>query len=344
MKRSVPRACLLVALLPALLEPLVPACRAMADDPAALRPGAEHAITLRNGDTLRARVVSVTADGVTIDHEFLGRITLAPGGIAAWAVVPDEAAPAGEAPKSAPKAAAPAPVPGEPPPIPGHDASLSFFRGWTGSVAAGINGSDGNSETFNGRITLGMERLRPEMETRFDSSYLFATNQGEKSQSRGVVNIRNDWLFQDSPWGFFAQGRAEYDEFQNWRWRLSAFAGPSYTAINTDETLLRFRVGAGLTRELGGDRNDIVPEGLAGIDFRHRLTAASTIYANFEYLPSLKDFSEFRTLTSGGYEVMLDEKANLSLRLGAEHRHNSDPGAGSDRNDIEYFALIGWSF
>lgn len=299
--------------------------------------GTDVVLTLENGDVIRGRVVAASAEALTIDHVVIGAITIPLGRIRSL----DEA-PAGSTEASPPDAAAPPAEPAPPPPPP--EARLSFTQGWKGSVEAGISGSDGNSETFNGRAGLNLERITDEMELRFGAFYVYTENDGRKSQSRGELSFRNDWNFRDSPWGWFLQAKAEYDEFQDWNWRLSAFTGPIYALIRTESTTLRLRGGVGATREFGGDDDDIVPEALAGVDFRHRFSERRSVFVNYEYLPSLTDFPEYRMITKAGYEIVIDPEASISLKLGVEDRYDSDPGPGRKKNDIDYFALLAWSF
>lgn len=309
-------------------------------DPAFLAPGNDYLFTLDNGDILKARVVSLAADSLTIEHPVLGSVTLPLARVSSAAPGPSAAQVEAAADKVKKEAEAAAAVP---PPIQ-EEAKLSFFQGWKSSVQAGINGADGNTENLSARIGFATARLTDEMESRFDLTYTYATSDGEKSASRGEANYRNDWLFKDSPWGFFVQGKAEYDEFQDWDWRLSAFAGPSYTVVKNETTTFRLRAGAGISREFGGSENHIVPEALAGFDFAHKFTDRQSIFINYEYLPSLDDFPAYRMITKAGYEIVVDPTNNISLKLGAEDFYDSSPGEGRKRNDIQYFALIAWAF
>ena len=222
--------------------------------------------------------------------------------------------------------------------------TASLFTGWKGTIEAGGSGTDGNTENFNLRAGVGFTRTAELLRTRLDASYLYSTEAGLKSQSRGVANALNDWFFRESPWGLFAKGRAEYDEFQDWDWRLSAFAGPSYLFWESDASSLRGRLGAGASKELGSSRNEVIPEGLAGLDFRYQFTPRQSMFADAEYLPSLSDFPEYRFNLRAGYEFLVDPVSKLRMRLGVENRYNSSPGTGFKSNDIEYFALLGLEF
>jgi len=221
----------------------------------------------------------------------------------------------------------------------------SFWEGWTGTVEAGLNGSDGNSESLNVRGSIGASRKTSKMETTIGLLYTYGSSDGEESQNRGEFNVKNEWLFgKDSRWGFFAMARAEYDAFQDWDWRLSGFLGPSYAFIRNDRTLLRGRVGFGGSYEIGGDDEEFTPELLIGADFEHKLNDRQKLYASVEYLPSLSEFPEYRVNAKAGWEIVVDPETKMFLKLGIEDRYDSSPGEGNKRNDIDYFATIGWAF
>lgn len=221
----------------------------------------------------------------------------------------------------------------------------SIWKGWSGSVEGGLNGSDGNSESLNIRAAFNAQRKSDTMETKFRSEYSYATNGGEKEKNRWFNELRNDWLLgTDKRWSFFALGQVEYDDFQDWNWRLSAFVGPGYKLVKTDKTTLNARAGAGLTKYIGGETNEIIPEGLLALDVEHQLTERQKLTGSFEYYPSFKQFSEYRIVARAGWEILVDPAVNMMLKLGVEDRYDSNPGDGFKKNDIDYFAMIGWKF
>lgn len=228
--------------------------------------------------------------------------------------------------------------------LPVDDQPTSFWKGWRGSVQAGVNGSSGNSENFNLRMGFSAERKTKPMETRADAVYSWATDGGEKTKSRAEANLRNDWNFNESPWFVFTVGKAEFDEFQDWRWRLSAMVGPGYAIIRNDKTTLKARSGFGFSQELGGQSNEFYPELDFGMDFEHQLTERQKLFATGDYYPRIEDFADYRTVTKAGWEIIVDPEMNLLLKLGIEHRHQSEPGEGFKKNDLDYFAMMGWRF
>ncbi len=220
----------------------------------------------------------------------------------------------------------------------------SFFRGWEGSAEVGMNGSTGNTERFNLRAGINAERDTERTFTTTSLTYTYAKEDGNDTENRLRFQLRNDWKLADSRWFVFAQGSAEYDEFQDWDARLDGFFGLGYRFIDTERTRLNGRLGTGLSYDIGGSDNRIRPEGLAGADIRHQITERQLFRADVEYLPEYTNFAHYRIRARASYEILVDPEVNLTLKLGVENRYDSDPGAGFKRNDLDYFAVLAWSF
>lgn len=327
-------------------------------------PGAMASVTLSTGDTLRCRVLQVTDDSIVLEHAVLGRMFLArssitqitpltqtdeppapPGPTNPGEPAPDAAQPATpEAAADAPPAAA-TPTGAAESPLDALTASQgkSFWVGWTRSVDLGINGSSGSSDTFNGRAALNLSRKTERMETTAGLLYLYQRDNEGVTKDRGEANLRNDWLLKDSRWRIWAQGKGEYDADADWDFRVSGAAGVGYEFIQNDKTTLVGRVGLGASREIGGASNEIVPEGVLGADFTHKLNDRNSLFANVDYYPDLSEFGEFRTVSKAGWETIVDPETKLNLKLGIEHRYDSDPG-DSEASEIDYFVTLGWTF
>jgi len=221
---------------------------------------------------------------------------------------------------------------------------LAWNEGWKYSFSAGISGASGNNENFSGRVSLGGERLTETMETRVRASYLYSTSEGQRSASRGELNIHNDWLL-DGPWRYFAQGKYEYDEFQAWQHRLSGAVGIGYEFINNDKTTFIGRAGLGGSYEFGSNADEkLVPEGLLGLDWSHKLSASTTLKATSTYYPSFNNMGEFRLNSGVGIEIVLDAETGMTMNAGLEHRHDSSSGTGIRPNDVDYYMGVGWKF
>ncbi len=299
--------------------------------------GTPVAVTLKTGEVLRGSFGGIADDKVVIDHPVLGKVNIPRAEMAAWtATAPGEAPP----PAPAPAPAEP-PAPATPPPPP---APETFWDGWTWSVELGLNGSEGNSSNLNLRAGFGAERKTEETETKFTFAYSYAKDDGESTENKGQAELRNDWLLgKDSPWRIYALGRIEYDQFQDWDWRASAFTGVGYEFIKNEKTLLLGRVGIGATQEYGSSDNRIHPELDLGIDFEHKFTDTQKFTLTLDYYADLLDISEYRIVGKAAYEITLDKDSGMTLKLGVEDRYDSSPG-DAKRNDLDYFALLVFKF
>lgn len=329
-------------------------------------PGAMSSVTLATGDTLRCRVLQVTEDTVVLEHALLGRMFLSRDSVTAMtpltqtdtpplppgptnpAEADEPAASEADATDSAPDAtsptaAAPTGAIGSPLDLLTAPDEKSFWVGWTRSVDLGINGSSGNSDTFNGRIALNLARKTTRLETTAGALYLYQRDNAGVTKDRGEIHLRNDWLLTNSRWRVWAQAKGEYDADADWTARVSGAAGMGYEFIQNDKTTLIGRVGLGASREFGGMSNDVVPEGVLGADFTHKLNDRNSVFANVDYFPDLSEFGEFRTVSKAGWETIVDPDTKLNLKLGIEHRYDSDPG-DAEASEIDYFVTMGWTF
>lgn len=305
-----------------------------AEEPAKAPAAPPKTIILATGEVLRGSVTAESDQTITLSHPVLGTISIPRAQIKTMIDTP------GGAPATLPDPAPPVVPPPPPPPPP-----ATFWQGWKGSVDAGVAGSAGNTETFASRVGLGLNRSAPDMDTAFSATYSYAADDGTKSRSRGELNGRNDWKFGESPWGIFALSRLEFDEFTNYKWRVSGFAGPSYTLFKPDPVLFRLRAGIGGAYEWAGPspNETFVPEAMAGFDFTWKISERQAAFATFDYLPSLDRPPAYRLDMKAGWQITVDPETNLVLKVGVADRYNSNPGTRK-RNDVEYFMTLGFTF
>ncbi len=222
----------------------------------------------------------------------------------------------------------------------------SWLDGWAGGVELGLNGSDGNSESVNFRAGANATRDTSKYTTKATFAYAWARNATGITTNKANAGLRNDWkLGADSRWIVFAQGGVEFDDFQDWDLRLTAYAGVGYKVIKQDNMTLVLRAGAGIAKEIGGSRNEVIPEGLLGADYEWKIDDRQKFTANVDFYPRLDEFGDYRVVAKAAYEFLVDPKSKMSFKLGIEDRYqNPESGPGLKKNDIDYFALLVWSF
>jgi len=251
---------------------------------------------------------------------------------------------------------APAPAAAEPPltappdletppaaPAPAVVAEVKPPKLWTGSFELGLAGTDGNSQTLDLRFGLAAKRKTEKSILSLDLDYHKTSSDGEETANRAFHDWRQEWLFGQSPWTCFIHGTVDYDEFQSFDLRVTADTGVGYQFIKTDATKLNGRLGGGFSREIGGPDDRYVPELIYGGDFEHRLSKRQKISLSAEYAPDVTDWADCRVKAKAGWEVLLDEEMNLSLKLSVLDRYDSTPN-GAKPNDVDYSVVLLWTF
>lgn len=344
------------------------------DGEAAAAPAPTVVVRLSTGEILKGVLSSAAdADPLVIQHPAFGPMSVArsliaavemDGGLEVGPPPPGDPAPASPeadaVPAPAPAEPAPASTPPTPPapppppaptppaapapasPAPPPPPEIGFFDNWTGTVEAGFNTASGNSDRLAARFGLGLRRQTPDTITTINTSYNMGRNNDGISENRGRVDGRNEWIQQSgSGWRYFIAGSGEYERFQPWDWRASVNGGLGYDFIKDDVLTLVGRAGFGGSREYGrlsrGVRAEITP----GLDLQWKIDERSKFTAGFDYYRDLDEFDVYRFVLRAAYDVLLDSKSNLSLRVGIEDRYDETAVSPRSKNDFElYTALV----
>jgi putative salt-induced outer membrane protein YdiY len=214
-------------------------------------------------------------------------------------------------------------------------------EGWNNSFEIGINGSTGNAESFSMRTGARIERKLDPATFTLDARYARTLANSIETQHNGLVNSNLEAELGDSRWTTFFKSSLEYDEFKAFDVRTALNAGVGYHLLKSEEATFIARFGSGVSRELGGPDDRYVPEALYGLEFERQLTGRQKFYATTDYFPDWSDYRDYRLVTNAGWEFLLDEEDNLSLKLGVVDRYDSTPH-GRKPNDLDYSLLLLW--
>lgn len=228
-------------------------------------------------------------------------------------------------------------------PAPAAEEKDGLLGEWSGQIDFSLTGTSGNSEGNALRAFAQAIRDVDRHKTTLSAGASRQVADGEESENRAFVGARHDYSFTAERWKLFGELLLEYDEFQAWDLRLSGAIGPAYLIIDRENMELLGRAGYGFTYEEGGDNEGYENEGILGLDFEWDIDENQSLRATAEYRQSLEG-ADYRVITGASYEVILSEKSDLYLRLGFEDRYDSSPGGNNGRNDIDYFAALGWKF
>jgi putative salt-induced outer membrane protein YdiY len=211
---------------------------------------------------------------------------------------------------------------------------------WDTGVELGLNGSGGTSDTLSMRVGTTIKRESRFSKYDFSTYYNRTASEGLVTQSNATLNVKNDWLLDDSiPWTLFGKADAFYDKFQAYDEQANFDTGVGYRFWHGPALNLTGRVGAGASREFGGPNTDWTPEGLFGFDYDQKITSAHKLCCKIEYFPDLEEFDNYRIVSEASWEVALVQPSNLSLKIAATDRYDSTPD-GAKPNLLNYSILM----
>lgn len=216
-----------------------------------------------------------------------------------------------------------------------------FDPTWSGSVEFGLNGTTGNSDSNSYRVAANLRRETERQRVAFDATQARTSSNSVISQNNALANLKYEFLFPESPWTWFVKSTLEYDQFKAFDMRWLANTGVGYQILKNEMARLETRFGSGVSQEVGGPDDELVPEAAFGIDFEIQLTKRQKITTTVDYYPEWAAFGDFRLYTNSGWEVLLDEAMNLSMKVGAIDRYDSTP-QGKKPNDLDYLAVLVW--
>jgi hypothetical protein len=248
--------------------------------------------------------------------------------------------------KDPPIANAPVSLSGEfsDPSLPIQQPSAESEKLWDGSFDLGLDGSEGNSETFNFRFGCHANRKQESNILTLGIDYNKSTAETKATTNRLFFEGRFEWLIHQTRWSWFVHETVEYDEFQSFNVRDTSDAGLGYRLIRNENTTLIGRIGGGFSHEYGGpDDGQYTPEAVFGLQVERHISKRQKLLGLVEYAPDIGYFLDYRIRTQAAWEVLLDADRNLSLRVGVLDRYTSQPN-GVRSNDLDYASVLIWKF
>ena len=213
--------------------------------------------------------------------------------------------------------------------------------GWDTSLEVGLNGASGTSESLSVRAG-GYSKFENDRRKVKVELYHNRTNaEGVDTQNNAKLDARHDWLLGESPWTIYALSQLFYDEFQAFDVNLNMNAGFGYKLVDSEQLKISGTVGSGASREFGGPDDEWVPEAQFGWEYEHQLVEHQRFYAKMDYFPEFTDFGTYRLLTDIGWEIELLQPSNMSLKISATDRYDSEP-QGVNPHILNYSVLLLW--
>jgi len=220
--------------------------------------------------------------------------------------------------------------------------TLRFDRDiWDGSIEFGSNGAHGNSTTFSVFAGFDLERKTTPGQLDLDLDFAKKRASGTLTAHRTLVDIAHFWIRKDNPLSWFAKGGLEYDEFKQFDIRMKANAGLQKMFVDEEQVQLSWRMGAGMSQELGGVDEQVTPEADFGMIMSRKISSRQSIQATSDYYPDLSDFNEYRFESKASWKIVIDKEYGWSLKFSMADRYDSTPH-GKRPNDLTYSLVLVW--
>jgi hypothetical protein len=226
----------------------------------------------------------------------------------------------------------------------------SFLEGWVRSFGAGIAGSEGNSKTLDLNFDLMGDAENEVRRWKLRSAYFLSSAEGDDTKNQAYLDLTRDFRLPNLPLFLFANGRYDFDKFEDWDHRIALFGGLGYDFFDTDSFDLRGRLGIGASQTLGAenglgrDADAFRYESLAGIDAVWIPRQGQTLSTSHTIYPDWQNPGEFRTLSTADWIIVVSDWIPLSLKFGLIYEHESKPVGRSKKDDLKYAASLLYSF
>ncbi len=265
-------------------------------------------VQLPNGDLLHGEIIEHKEGQITLQHPSLGLLTLSNATIK----------------PSAQKT------------IDSGLFKTGLLANWKREVEIGIKGNEGNSRNLHihtgTRLTYEGMLKRWDIELAYDSS----EDSGEASRNEFFTRFNRDFLIPNATHFYFTEGRYDWDEFEDWDYRLSFGGGLGYQLIKTNHWIVNSRSGFGTSKEFGGKNPDWTPEGILSIESNWAITERHSLEFKNTLYPSFKDAGEFRNTSALNWKIGLDQLNGIDLKIGLKNEFDSNTSGDSRKNDFKY--------
>ncbi len=217
-----------------------------------------------------------------------------------------------------------------------------ILSNWQRSFTLGLNGKQGNSNTFAFHTAFDADYEDIDKRWDFGVYYNFSEENGKSTADDLKVSVTRDWLLPDSQWLYFASGKLDWDKFKSWDYRVTGIAGVGYELIKKENFLLIGRTGIAGRKNVGSDDDNFESELMIGFDTDWAISKVQSFTFKTEFFVPFDQARDFRNLSRLDWKFKLDSLMDLSFKLGLENEYESTVNDGINHNDFKYRAAIVW--
>jgi putative salt-induced outer membrane protein YdiY len=210
---------------------------------------------------------------------------------------------------------------------------------WDLSVALGLTGTEGNSDTLLFTLTGRADKKWDANELRLGLDVAYGEQEDVKNNETLRAYAQYNRLFTDR---WYAYGRVEglHDAIADVEYRFTVGPGVGYYLIKQPQTTFSVEGGPGVVFEKQGDeKNSYFTLRIAEF-FEHKFNDRVRVWESLEFLPQVDDWDNFIVNGEVGVESALSKA--WALRLVLQDTYDNQPAPGRKKNDIKLIAGLGW--
>jgi putative salt-induced outer membrane protein YdiY len=211
---------------------------------------------------------------------------------------------------------------------------------WDVKLNIGINGETGNSEAFS--MYGGIDAVRTAYDNRLylDMWGRLSERNGEQTSNEIQAGARWELDLTDRLFAY-VKGRAEHDEIEGIKYRLTGTGGLGYFVFREPDMEWKVRGGLGYEHERRDDdstEDSIIGE--LGYDFRKEIAPWLLFTNSFTYYPTLERLDDYRMEMDTAGEIPLTNDKDWKLRVGMRNTYDSETAPGVEKLDTFYYATV----
>lgn len=203
-----------------------------------------------------------------------------------------------------------------------------YAQGWTGSIALGMNGTSGNTDTKDFSVAGRLRYGNGPWNHTFGFAGELSEDTGTRTEEQFYATYDVNRYFSDNAY-VFGLGSVNYDGFATNEWDAFVGAGPGFRIINQPNVTWRVQAGPGaryMRDQMGADSTELA--GIASSRFYFLLTDGIFLTNDTDVL-----YSDTNVLATNDIGMTFKMSDRLSTRASYRTEWNSDPLPGFDEFD-----------
>ncbi len=212
---------------------------------------------------------------------------------------------------------------------------------WSGSLAAGLTLTSGNSDTLLFTVNAMANRKWDRNELDLGGSITYGENEDIKNNEAYRAYAQYNRLFTERFFGYLRLD-ALHDDIADVDYRITLGPGVGYYFIKSERTSLRGEVGPGVVFEKQGGEEDTYITLRLAERFEHQLSKTAKLWQSLEFLPQVDDWDNFVVNAEIGIDVAINTAWSIKSYL--QDTYDNEPAPNRQKNDLKFVTALGYKF